>query len=169
MHVALHIHSTSTWRYPNRWLLRSGAVAGAHREGAAQAQPRRDGRRRLAPRAAAGQRDGPDAKPRRRGQQASASQSPRLLDSSAELGCAQVAAASAGPEENYQEIHTCHLYGVDEVMSAYQKTMRRNQVSPKPSKRRSPTEIDQKSHDLSGRSQERQADRPSQLVTQLEV
>ena len=48
-----------------------------------------------------------------------------------------MAAASAGPEENYQEIHTCHLYGVDEVMSAYQKTMRRNQVSPKPSKRRS--------------------------------
>ena len=62
-----------------------------------------------------------------------ASQVRGFLDSSAEFGCVQVAAASAGPEENYQEIHTCHLYGVDEVMSAYQKTMRRNQVSPKPS------------------------------------
>eukprot|EP01052_Picozoa_sp_SAG31_P030788 SAG31_NODE_3190_length_4571_cov_3.184481_5_plen_356_part_00 len=28
----------------------------------------------------------------------------------------------------YQEEHTCHLYGVDEVMSAYQKTIRRNEV-----------------------------------------
>ena len=41
---------------------------------------------------------------------------------------AEAEVVGARPEANYQEIHTCHLYGVDEVMSAFQKTMRRNQV-----------------------------------------
>ena len=41
---------------------------------------------------------------------------------------AEAEAVGTSPEASYQEIHTCHLYGVDEIMSAFQKTMRRNQV-----------------------------------------
>lgn len=41
---------------------------------------------------------------------------------------AEAETVGTSPEANYQEIHTCHLYGVDEIMSAFQKTMRRNQV-----------------------------------------
>lgn len=48
-------------------------------------------------------------------------------------GAGKIATVGVTGELSYQEIHTCHLYGVDEVMSAFQKTMRRNQVRSKAS------------------------------------